>query len=69
MKQKLIKYPLKLGYDDKSGREENIISDANNETVVAGWGDCCGIGGIRNPAVARAIIKALNEKKPRIYHF
>lgn len=62
---KMVKYPVKLGYNDNSGKDENVVTDENNNCVVGGWGDCCGIGGIQNRNVALAIIKVLNEVKPR----
>ena len=65
--KKKIKYPVKLGYNDNSGKDENIITDANDNTVVYGWGDCCRIGGIQQQNVALAIIRCLNECKPNMY--
>ena len=59
-----VKYPVKIGYKDGSGIEENIISDAKDEVLVRGHGDCCGIGGIHNKEVAEAIVKLFNKYKP-----
>lgn len=64
-KYRLVKYPVKIGYNDKSGRDENIITDASNETIVGGWGDCCGIGGIQEKNIAKIIVKLLNEHRPQ----
>lgn len=62
-----IKYPVKIGFDDKSGRDENWITDDNDNVLVNGWGDCCRIGGIQEKKVAKMIVKLLNEHKPIMY--
>lgn len=59
-----VKYPVKLGYSDKSGREENQITDANDRCIVGGFGDCCKIGGIQERKIALTIIKILNKVQP-----
>ncbi len=48
-----IKYPVKIGFSDGSGKDENRITDANDNVLVRGWGDCCKIGGIEEKNVAR----------------
>jgi len=60
-----VKYPVKLGYFDKSGKDQNIITDANDRQVVGGNGDCCGVGGIDERNIALALIKALNKARPK----
>lgn len=65
--KKLIKYPVKLGFSDNSGKDENWITDANGTVICGGWGDCCKTGGIQHKHVALAIVRLLNKHKPRIY--
>jgi hypothetical protein len=60
-----VTYPVKIGLSDGSGVDENWISDANGNSVVHGWGDCCKIGGIQEKEIAEAIVKSLNKTKPR----
>lgn len=64
-----VKYPVKIGYSDKSGTEENVITDANDNTVVWGYNEYSldSSGGINKPGIARAIVKSLNETKPIFY--
>lgn len=56
-----IKYPVKIGYSDKSGKNENIITDSNNNAIVYGQGDCCKIGGIQDRKIALLLVKLLNK--------
>jgi len=64
VKKVMVKYPVKLGYNDKSGRDSLAISDKNSNTVVFGNSDDLGIA---SEGAAKAIIKALNATKPRFY--
>ena len=65
--KKKIKYPVKLGFKDGSGKEENWITDQNENVLIHGWGDCCKIGGIQRKDIANILINLLNKKKPIIY--
>ncbi len=68
MKKKItVRYPLKIGYNDESGIDENVITDKNDNVVVHGWGDCCKVGGIQDRNIAQAIVKTLNKHKPPFY--
>ena len=67
MTKYMIRYPVKIGFGDGSGKKENFLADARDKCFVHGWGDCCQVGGIQDKSVAKAIVKVLNEKKPRIY--
>jgi len=62
-----IKYPIKLGYSDKSGQDNWTITDANDNTVVWGTSYNDPATGTANKGVALAIIKSLNETKPIVY--
>ena len=62
--EEFVEYPVKIGYSDKSGSDENIITDAKDRTLVSGWGDCCHMGGIRDRQIADAIVKMFNRSKP-----
>ena len=65
-KRKLIKYPVKIGFEDGSGKKENWITDSEDKVLVHGWGDCCKLGGIQQKNVAKYIVKLLNKEKPKI---
>lgn len=65
--RKMIEYPVKIGFNDKSGRDENCITDSNNNVIVSGWGDCCRVGGIQEKRFAVMIVKLLNEHKPKCF--
>lgn len=66
-KKELITYPVKLGFLDGSGKDENWITDSQERSLVNGQGDCCMIGGIQQRSIALAIISVLNRHRPRIY--
>jgi hypothetical protein len=60
-----IKYPVKLGFNDGSGKDENYITDSDEKVVVHGWGDCCRTGGIQEKNIALVIVKLLNQYHPK----
>ena len=64
---KKIKYPIKLGFKDRSGMDENYITDSNDNVLVRGFGDCCRSGGIKDRHIAISIIELFNKNKPKIY--
>jgi len=66
MREKII-YPVKLGFLDQSGQDENWITDKNENVLVRGWGDCCKCGGIQRKDIANILIDLLNKEKPLIY--
>ena len=61
-----VKYPVKIGFKDESGKDEFWITDKNDQPLVCGWGDCCRIGGIQEKIVADVIVALLNEHRPEI---
>ena len=61
-----VKYPVKIGFKDGSGADENWITDSNDVSLVHGWGDCCRIGGIQDKNVAETIVRILNQRKPKL---
>lgn len=67
MKAIKISYPVKIGFSDRSGREENWITDSEDKVLVSGWGDCCKVGGIQQRNVANVIVRLLNQHRPKIY--
>ena len=64
-----IKYPVKLGYDDNSGKKSLCVSDANSNAVVFGNTDEYGSTAysFANKTLCLFFINALNTKKPIIY--
>jgi hypothetical protein len=64
-KYRWITYPVKLGYEDKSGRDKFIITDAKDIPIIHGQGDCCEIGGIQDKRTALVIIEAMNKARIR----
>lgn len=62
-----IEYPVKIGFSDGSGKDENYITDNKDNVIVRGWGECCQIGGIKEKRFAKIIVKLLNAHKPIIY--
>jgi hypothetical protein len=58
-----ITLPVKLGYSDGSGIDDLTITDAKDRIVV--WGRTSldpAVSGVRSPAIAQAIIAALNAR-------
>ena len=62
-----VVYPVKIGFSDGSGVDENIITDRLNRCLVRGWGDCCHIGGIQDKRVAVVIVQTLNRIRPVLW--
>lgn len=62
-----ITYPVKIGFKDGSGKDQNYITDKNDNVIVGGWGDCCQIGGIQEKRFAKIILKLLNLHKPIMF--
>lgn len=64
-----IKYPVKLGYSDNSGKKSLAVTDANNNTVVFGNTDEYNNSAysFANKTLCLFFIKELNRHKPIIY--
>lgn len=68
-KKTRIKYPVKLGYGDNSGKKALSVSDANNNTVVFGNTDeyQSSVYSFANRTLCLFFIRELNKHKPIIY--
>ena len=64
-----IKYPVKLGYKDNSGKKTLSVTDSNDNTVVFGNTDEYDNSSysFANKSLCLFFINELNTKKPIIY--
>ena len=64
-KYRYVRYPVKLGFSDGSGKDENEITDAGDGVVVHVWGDCCKVGGIQDDNIGKMLVNLLNTHRPK----